>query len=82
MTAAEKALGFPRSTLATHTEARAVSQIPMKPGEVMGIEGQYPPCKSCQGKMRAAAQESGATIKYTWEEGGLRKQKTWKGKCG
>ena len=31
MTAEEKALGFPQSSLATHTEARAVAQIPLQP---------------------------------------------------
>jgi hypothetical protein len=56
MTEAEKALGFPQSTLATHTEARAVKEIPLKPGETMRIEGQYPPCPSCRGKMNKKRQ--------------------------
>jgi len=40
MTAEEKALGFPRSSLATHTEARAVRQIPLQAGDEMVITGQ------------------------------------------
>ena len=79
MTPEERALGFPRSTLATHTEARAVRQIALEPGQVMTIEGQYPPCKSCQGKMRTAAEQSRATIHYTWEEDGVVKKKSWRG---
>jgi RHS repeat-associated protein len=81
MTLEEKALGFPRSSLATHTEARAVRQLPLESGHVMTIEGQYPPCKSCQGKMRAAAEKTGATIHYTWEEDGVTKKKSWGGGC-
>ncbi|WP_211336943.1 hypothetical protein, partial [Hydromonas duriensis] len=70
-------LGFPQSTLATHTEARAVKQIPLKPGDNMTIDGQYPPCPSCQGKMRKTAEGSGATINYNWPENGVIKTKSW-----
>jgi hypothetical protein len=66
MTAEESALGFPRSTLATHTEARAV-RVPMQRGDVMIIQGQYAPCPSCKGAMNRAARETGATIHYLWE---------------
>ncbi|WP_177313896.1 RHS repeat-associated core domain-containing protein, partial [Burkholderia ubonensis] len=75
MTPEEKALGFPQNTLATHTEARAVSQVPLEPGDHMIIDGQYPPCTSCKGKMNARAIQSGATIQYNWQEDG--QQKTW-----
>jgi len=75
MTPDEKALGFPQNTLATHTEARAVSQVPLEPGDHMTIDGQYPPCTSCKGKMKARATQSGATIQYNWQEDG--QQKTW-----
>ncbi|QJW82249.1 hypothetical protein [Burkholderia glumae] len=75
MTPEERALGFPQSSLATHTEARAVAQVPLKPGDHMVIDGQYPPCPSCKGKMNARALESGATIQYNWVENGL--PKTW-----
>ncbi|MBC3494308.1 hypothetical protein, partial [Pseudomonas taiwanensis] len=75
MTEEERALGFPRSSLATHTEARAVKQIPLQQGDVMVIDGQYPPCPSCKGKMNKASATSGAIIKYTWSENG--ETKTW-----
>lgn len=78
MTPEEKALGFPRSSLATHTEARAVKQIPLAPGDVMVINGQYPPCPSCKGKMNKAAASSGADIQYTWPENG--EIQTWNAK--
>ena len=69
MTAAEKALGFPRSSLATHTEVRAVTKIPLQAGDEMMIKGQYSPCPSCKGAMNTAASQSGARIIYTWPEG-------------
>ena len=47
MTADEAALGFPQSTLATHSEYRAANQVPLQSGDVMTIQGQYPPCPSC-----------------------------------
>ena len=78
MTPAEKALGFPLSTLATHTEARATSQVHLEPGDTMTITGKYPPCPSCKGKMNQAAKETGANIVYEWEEDG--KKKDWKAK--
>jgi len=65
MTDAERSLGFPQSTLATHTEARAVKRYPLTDGERMEIIGQYPPCNSCRGKMRRAT-ESGGIIDYKW----------------
>ncbi|MFF7106231.1 RHS repeat-associated core domain-containing protein [Pseudomonas sichuanensis] len=75
MTEEERSLGFPRSSLATHTEARAVKQIPLQQGDVMVIDGQYPPCPSCKGKMNRASAETGAKIQYTWPENG--ETKTW-----
>jgi hypothetical protein len=73
MTLEEKALGFPKSTLATHTEARAVKKIKLEPGQRMEIIGQYPPCNSCKGKMNA----TGSDIEYKWkgEDG---KMNIWK----
>jgi hypothetical protein len=79
MTPEEAALGFPQSTLATHTEARATSQIPLEPGDSMLIEGQYPPCPSCKGKMNVRSAETGAKIEYTWPEEGQTKSWTAKG---
>ncbi|WP_437570523.1 RHS repeat-associated core domain-containing protein [Sorangium sp. So ce542] len=67
MTTEEAALGFPRSSLATHTEARA-ARIPLQAGDTMIIQGQYPPCPSCKGAMKNAASSSGAEIHYLWKD--------------
>lgn len=75
MTPEESALGFPQNTLAIHTEARAVKTIPLSPGETMVIEGQYPPCPSCKGKLNAAATASQSEIHYKWPDNG--NEKTW-----
>lgn len=77
MTEAEKALGFPKNTLASHTEARAV-QGPLEQGQSMTITGQRPPCPSCKGKMQQAAERTGSKIKYRWREGG--KTRKWDSK--
>ncbi|NUQ76264.1 MAG: hypothetical protein HUU21_22215 [Polyangiaceae bacterium] len=69
MTAAEKALGFPRSSLATHTEVRTVTKIHLQAGDEMVIKGQYSPCPSCKGAMNKAASQTGAKIIYTWPGG-------------
>ena len=69
MTPEEQALGFPKSSLATHTEARAVRQAPLTRGGTLLIIGQYDPCTSCQAAMRAAAARSGCTITYMWPGG-------------
>ena len=66
MTTQEAALGFPRSILATHTEARAARAFPLQPGDIMDIRGSYPPCPSCKGAMNRAAAQSGAMIRYHW----------------
>jgi RHS repeat-associated protein len=81
MTADEKALGFPKASLATHTESRAVRHIPLAPGHRMEILGQYPPCSSCQGAMRKASR-SGNLIEYVWkdEKGHDRKRAYFNGK--
>jgi hypothetical protein len=70
MTPAEKALGFPKNTLASHTEARAMKQVPLEAGETITITGQRPPCPSCKGAMNRAVDESGARIIYRWRENG------------
>lgn len=69
MTPDEAALGFPRSTLATHTEARAVRSTSLEAGDDMLISGQYPPCPSCKGAMNQATRSSGASITYQWPDG-------------
>ncbi|RMN26008.1 hypothetical protein ALQ62_03553, partial [Pseudomonas coronafaciens pv. zizaniae] len=53
MTPDEAALGLPKSTLATRTEARITRELhPLAvPGDKLVIEGEYPPCNSCKGKI-------------------------------
>jgi len=75
MTAEEKALGFPKNTLASHTEARAVTQTSLKEGQTMTITGQRPPCPSCKGYMNRAMKETGTEIRYQWRQDG--KTKKW-----
>lgn len=70
MTATEKALGFPKNTLASHTEARAVTSTTLRQGDSMTITGQLPPCNSCKGYMNRAVKETGANIKYQWRKDG------------
>jgi hypothetical protein len=66
MTAAERALGFPKNILATHTEARAVTRLELHSGDFLEIRGQYDPCGSCVRAMQGSATRSGATIRYWW----------------
>jgi hypothetical protein len=68
MTPDEAALGCPRSTPATHTEARAVRSVPLQAGDEMVIHGSYPPCPTCKGLMNDAVEESGASIRYLWDD--------------
>ncbi|HKR25623.1 MAG TPA: LysM peptidoglycan-binding domain-containing protein, partial [Allosphingosinicella sp.] len=75
MTAAERALGYPRGTNLSHTEARATRQLPLEPGQTMIITGQRPPCNACKGAMNTAAGRSGATIRYQWRQDG--RTRTW-----
>ena len=75
MTPEEQALGFPKNTLASHTEARAVRSMPPGPGETMTITGQRPPCPTCKGPMNRTAKETGGTIIYRWRENGV--TRTW-----
>ena len=68
MTNEERALGFPKASLATHTENRAARRPEFGPGDTMVIEGKYPPCSSCKGAMnRAVNNNPGSRIIYTWE---------------
>ncbi|CAM4372274.1 hypothetical protein TAEQ797_07975 [Taylorella equigenitalis] len=79
MTEAEKKLGFPNNSLATHTENRATRLIDLNQGDTMLIEGQYRPCPRCKGAMRVKAEESGAKVIYTWPEDGDLKKREWEG---
>ncbi|WP_107475414.1 MULTISPECIES: RHS repeat-associated core domain-containing protein [Streptomyces] len=50
---------------------RYANLAPVKPGDIVTIAGTNPPCTQCQGSMRRAAAETGATFVYVWE------QETW-----
>jgi RHS repeat-associated protein len=71
----EKALKFPRSAAASHSEARGVGrfglegQFHLEPGDILQIRGQLPPCNGCKGAMNQAAEQSGAIIDYLWDDG-------------
>jgi hypothetical protein len=69
MTPEEAALGFPRSSLATHTEARAMNALDMLSGDSIKIRGEYRPCPSCKGAMNKAANGNDVSITYEWPEG-------------
>ncbi|MDX3748931.1 hypothetical protein [Streptomyces sp. AK08-02] len=69
MTSEEAALPFPHNVNATHTEARAVREADLRPGDVMTIIGQYNPCSACREVMLRAAGRTRATIKYIWMGG-------------
>lgn len=70
MTLEEQALGFPKSMMASHTEARAVQAIELQSVGRMNITGQRPPCPTCKGAMNRTATETGATIRYQWRQDG------------
>jgi len=70
MTPEEKALGHPKAMLATHTEARALKELELQPGDTMTIVGHYEPCKPCKGVMNKAVRNTGAKIVYKWREEG------------
>jgi hypothetical protein len=63
--------------------------VQAEPGDTLLIEGQYPPCNSCKGKMNVFANETGAKTVYVWEgaDGEInvwknRKPKGSAGRCG
>ncbi len=70
MTPEEKALGFLQSSLATHIEARITRELDQiaLPGDKLVIDGQYPPCTSCRGKMNTFKLNTGSDVVYTWPD--------------
>jgi len=66
MTALQKALGFPKGMLASHTEAKAVTSIEFREGDTLYLQGEFPACRSCKGYMNRAAEYWGIDIVYTW----------------
>jgi RHS repeat-associated protein len=71
MTPEEKALGFPQSMKAAHTEARACREVTLLPGDIMHIHGARPPCDPCQGAMNKLYRDMNGTarIVYTNDAG-------------
>ena len=82
MTPDEAVLGFPKSTLATHTEARITRELSPQavPGDRLVIEGEYPPCNSCKGKMNAFKGSTGADVEYRWASGDGATPEVWNAK--
>lgn len=66
MTPAQKAMGFPKGSLDSHTEVKA-TRLPMRPGAYMVIEGSYRPCSNCKYNMRMKAEGGKVTVVYTWQ---------------
>ncbi len=54
--------------IATHTEARITRELDQiaSPGDKLVIDGQYPPCTSCRGKMNTFKINTGADVVYNW----------------
>jgi len=69
LTADETALGFPRSSLATHIEARAMTSQDLGEGDSVLNEGTLPPHPACKGAMNRVATNTGADITYQWPGG-------------
>ncbi|GCD96701.1 eCIS core domain-containing protein [Embleya hyalina] len=63
------ARGLNRANQDSHTEAKAVTRVPLTAGQRMYITGQYDPCGSCRAAMQAAALRSGGRINYWWPGG-------------
>ncbi|MFE8103324.1 hypothetical protein RBA71_17800 [Brenneria goodwinii] len=82
MTPDEAALGFPQSTLATHTEARITRELSpiAEPGDKLVIQGEYPPCNSCKGKMNVFNAQTGADVEYKWPATDHGGERTWRSK--
>ncbi|HSA50433.1 MAG TPA: DUF4157 domain-containing protein [Yinghuangia sp.] len=62
-------LGPREAARASHTEAKATAEIPLKPGQTMYIAGDYNPCRSCQLRMQAKADQTGGRVNYHWPGG-------------
>lgn len=66
MTPAQKAMGYPKGPLDSHTEVKA-TRLPQVPGGFMVIEGSYRPCNNCRHHMANTARQQNVTIVYTWQ---------------
>ena len=66
MTAEQRAMGYPKGQLASHTEPKTLARTSLQAGDVLVMKGTRPPCPSCRGYMNRAASEFGATVHYVW----------------
>ncbi|RMS63399.1 hypothetical protein ALP62_101787 [Pseudomonas syringae pv. aceris] len=82
MTPDEAALGFSKSTLATHAEARITRELHhlAVPGDKLVVEGEYPPCNSCKGKMNSFKGATGADVEYRWASSDGKSVEAWNAK--
>jgi hypothetical protein len=76
MTEAEAPLGYPKSSLATHTEVRGIKgvNVPLGPRVDITFTGQKRPCPPCKGFMNKTASETGVRITYRYRDGGRTQQ--------
>ncbi|WP_369122783.1 hypothetical protein [Pseudomonas amygdali] len=83
MTPDEAALGFSKSTLATHAEARITRELhPLAvPGDKLVVEGEYPPCNSCKGKMNSFKGATDADVEYKWASSDRKSVEAWSAKA-
>lgn len=81
MTPEQQALGYPTSSLSTHTEQQAIRysgiQDAMGPGSTLHIQGQYPPCGPCQAGMTTFAAQSGGHVQYSYPDPATGDPRTW-----
>ena len=68
MTPEQKAMGFPKGMLDSHTEPKTLRAMNLEPGDTLVIKGTNSPCPSCRGAMNSAAREFKASIYYVWGE--------------
>lgn len=68
MTPEQKAMGFPKGPLESHTEAKAMRDASSmtRPGDHVRLEGRYAPCPSCKGKLNCAVKDYGISVEYIW----------------
>jgi hypothetical protein len=82
MSTEEKVLPYPANTNATHTEARTIRTVEVRPGETLNMHGVEPPCTNCRGQMNKMTKAvPGATAEYDYfnDEGEL---VTWRSQGG
>ncbi|WP_188539246.1 hypothetical protein [Kocuria dechangensis] len=61
--------GFNEANTRSHTEAKALRELGIHPGETMYINGRYAPCRFCLARMQKAVDTFGGTVVYLWPGG-------------